>query len=130
MRRHSWTLAVLATLTVFPLVGCGGSQGREVANAQGEVTLDGQPISNVVVSFSPESTGPDGTPGKSATGITDEQGKFQLSTYEIGDGALVGTHRVTVSMDGPNPTPPGKLPENYTVEVTPGSNNFSIELTK
>lgn len=132
MRIHSslWSLFVVALLLVSA-VGCGGSGGEHnVASAGGTVTLDGQPVPELVVNFTPQAAAGGGNPGKSATGRTDANGKFTLSTYEMGDGAVIGNHQVVVSLDGPNPTPPGKLPDNYVLEVKPGTNNFEIKLTR
>ncbi|WDI40629.1 hypothetical protein [Bremerella sp. P1] len=89
----------------------------------------------MVVTFTPvkgktASVGDENEPGKSATGNTDSEGKFTLSTYERNDGALVGEHMVSVFGSGPDPTPPGNLPKDYTLEVKSGSNDFEIKLTK
>lgn len=35
--------------------------------------------------------------GKPAYGVTDAAGRFNLTTYETGDGALVGDHQVTIT---------------------------------
>ncbi|MEX0791840.1 MAG: hypothetical protein WD045_01800 [Pirellulaceae bacterium] len=51
-----------------------------------------------------------------------------LSTYEINDGAIVGPHAVSLVMDDPQAKPPGKLPADYTLEVTRGNNTFELEL--
>lgn len=53
--------------------------------------MHGSPLSGAVVSFAPS----DGQP--TAVGRTDDNGKFQLTTYEFGDGAAAGPFRVVVS---------------------------------
>jgi hypothetical protein len=110
-------------------IGCGDSGEHGVASAGGTVTLDGKPVPDLVVTFTPQAGAAGGNPGKSATGRTDAAGKFTLSTYKVGDGAIVGSHQVAVSLDGPNPTPPGKVPDNYVLEVKPGKNDFEIKLS-
>ncbi len=121
----------LALVLLLGTVGCDGGGEHGVASAGGTVTLDGKPVPDLVVTFTPQAAaGGDGNPGKSATGRTDADGKFTLSTYQMGDGAVVGTHQVAVGLDGPNPTPPGKLPENYSLEVKPGKNAFEITLSR
>lgn len=130
MRSVTFGVAASVLLWVPLVLGCGSSGDNPVATAGGTVTLNGQPVSNLVVTLTPIATGDDGLPGKSASGITDESGQFTLSTYEIGDGAVVGEHRVGIGMNGPQATPPGKLPADYTLEVKQGANDFSIELTK
>jgi hypothetical protein len=120
---------VIAVL-LLGTVGCSGGGEHGVAPAGGTVTLDGQPVPELVVTFTPQATTGGSNPGKSATGRTDAEGKFTLSTYTMGDGAIVGNHQVTVALDGPDPTPPGKLPENHVLEVKPGTNTFKLELTR
>jgi hypothetical protein len=78
-----WALLLLA------LAGCG-KPSRSVP-AGGRVMLDGQPIAGAAVLFSPVAGG---VPGRATTA---EDGSFTLSTFDIGDGALVGVHRVGIS---------------------------------
>ncbi len=79
------------TLAVFgsALPGCG-SKFPETFPVTGTVTLDGKPVSGAAVVFTPDE-------GRQATGTTDDAGRFELSTFELGDGALPGKHRVTVA---------------------------------
>lgn len=123
-----WSLLSVLVLLLGTL-GCSGGGEFGVASAGGTVTLNDQPVPDLVVTFTPQAVAGSTDPGKSATGRTDAQGKFTLSTYTMEDGAIVGTHQVAVSLDGPNPTPPGRLPDNFVLEVKPGSNNFEIKLT-
>ncbi|HWL06874.1 MAG TPA: hypothetical protein VNQ76_00515 [Planctomicrobium sp.] len=44
-------------------------------------------------------------PGKSASGKTDSNGRFTLSTYDINDGAVVGIHNVSVSIEEDSENP-------------------------
>lgn len=90
LRNHSCLIA-LATVAVgmICLTGCGPSRPATVA-VEGTVTLDGNPVEGASVTFIP------GGDGKIAMGTTDASGKFTLTTYEPGDGAIVGTHKVTV----------------------------------
>ena len=53
--------------------------------------LDGKPIAGAAVLFSPVAGG---VPGR-ATTVAD--GSFTLSTFGVGDGAMVGLHRVGIS---------------------------------
>lgn len=134
MRTHPSCALWIFSFLAISLLGCGGS-GNPVAPVQGVVTLDGKPVTDMVVTFTPvkrktASVGDENEPGKSATGNTDSEGKFTLSTYERNDGALVGEHMVSVFGSGPDPTPPGNLPKDYTLEVKSGSNDFEIKLTK
>jgi hypothetical protein len=60
------------------------------------VTLDGAPVEEAVVTFS--ITRPDrDNKAFTAVGMTDPQGRFALRTFRPGDGAVEGTHAVTIS---------------------------------
>jgi hypothetical protein len=71
------------------LSGCGPDRPATIA-VDGTVTLDGEAVEGASVTFIP------GGEGKIAMGTTDSSGKFTLTTYEPGDGAIAGTHKVTV----------------------------------
>jgi hypothetical protein len=72
-------------------MGCGGETGPEVYPVSGTVLYNGNPVEGAVVAFQGE------TATKLATGTTDPQGRFQLTTYEADDGAVPGKHKVTVT---------------------------------
>jgi hypothetical protein len=62
----------------------------------GVVTLDGAPVVEAIVTFS--ITRPDrDNKAFTAVGMTDPQGRFVLRTFRPGDGAVEGTHAVTIS---------------------------------
>jgi 5-hydroxyisourate hydrolase-like protein (transthyretin family) len=60
----------------------------------GEVYVDGQPAGMVQVECHP-SEGLDKEQPTITQAVTDEEGKFQLATYEAGDGAPPGEYRLT-----------------------------------
>ncbi|QDT69371.1 hypothetical protein MalM25_23080 [Planctomycetes bacterium MalM25] len=108
-------------------MGCGG--GPKMANVSGVVTLEGEPVPNVVVRFQPlPPEGESFATGKAAFGEAGADGKFRLSTYGEYDGAVVGVHRVTVSSLDSSPLP-GTAPPDFRVEVAPGSNDLEIALS-
>jgi hypothetical protein len=79
----------LVTLLTVVLTGCGG---RGTTPVQGVVRLEGTPVTGATVLFMP-----DGQPrGRPASGFTQSDGTFQLTTYRQDDGALPGTYRVVV----------------------------------
>ncbi|MHB8898426.1 MAG: carboxypeptidase-like regulatory domain-containing protein [Thermoguttaceae bacterium] len=84
-------LVLPATIAAFGLLlsGCGPKH-PETFPVTGTVTLDGQPVAGAAVVFTPES-------GEQATATTDGSGQFELSTFELRDGAVPGKHRVTVA---------------------------------
>jgi hypothetical protein len=98
----------LATSTyiamLFSLSGCNQSNRPATFPVHGKVTYRGQPVADASVTFI--------TPGASraATGTTDESGNFQLTTFEHNDGAIAGTHDVTVKKYEHEPPPLPQAP--------------------
>jgi len=93
-------LTVVALAFVALLAGCGKTSNY--ATVRGVVEYDGQPLTefdNGAVIFTPKG-------GRLATGTIGRDGTFVLSTLGIGDGAVVGPTRVSVSAtvdsDGPS----------------------------
>ncbi len=85
-------VATLVLVTPF-FVGCGGggTDRPVVTPVQGTVTFKGSPVEGATVSFFNEKS------PRSATGVTDSSGKFQLTTFDTNDGAVAGEHVVTIS---------------------------------
>jgi hypothetical protein len=71
------------------MVGCGSESERPVP-AGGRVTLGGNPVEGAMVTFN----GKNG--GRSASGKTDKDGKFKLSSIDTDDGAVPGEFIVTI----------------------------------
>jgi len=86
-----WFSWVVCGLAAAVLAGCGGGE-LDVVPATGTVTLDGQPVEGATVTFVPQDAD-----GRTATGTTDQSGKFVLQTAGAGEGALPGKYKVTVS---------------------------------
>jgi hypothetical protein len=83
--------------------GCG----TKTVKVEGTVTLDGQPVPGAMVIFYPEDGGPQ------ANALTDADGAFRLTTFNTGDGAMPGSHKVTVSKQkGKEDTTVGVHPED------------------
>lgn len=75
--------------------GCG-SGGIPVNYVEGTVTLDGTPLAEAVVSFSPV----EGGTGKAAVGTTDDKGVFKLTAAAnktVGRGTAAGEYQVSIS---------------------------------
>jgi hypothetical protein len=99
-----------------------------MAPVKGRVTFNGKPVKEAAITFAPvPKTDKDKEPGKPATGFTDEDGYYELSTFEPLDGAIVGNHKVTVMLDDTNPARCDRLKELNT-EVKPGGNQFDVEM--
>jgi hypothetical protein len=115
---------VVALVGLIFVSGCG----PEMAPVKGRITCAGKPVANAAVTFSPvPASETDKEPGKPATGFTDEDGRYELSTYKARDGALVGEHRVLVMIDDTNPAR-CKRTKQLTLPVKPGTNEHNIEL--
>jgi hypothetical protein len=114
-----------AILVLSVLSGCGGPS---MGHVKGVVTCKGKPVAEAQVMFSPiPKSADDKEPGKPATGFTDAQGLYELSTYRNFDGAQVGNHKVQVVLDDANPARCRRVKE-ITFEVKSGSNEFNIAL--
>lgn len=91
-------ILVIAACVVLP--GCAKPGRAPTAAAAGKLSAGGTPLSGVNVTFTPAG-------GRSATGTTDGEGKFSLSTFAPGDGAVPGKHRVTLSLKAADVPMPG-----------------------
>lgn len=102
MSSHSGaaTISLAAVTSVLAAVslGCSGSK-FEFAEVEGQIILDGQPVSEAKVVFMPTTTNENGESGPYSHGMTDAEGRYELSTQdeEGRSGAVVGRHRVIVS---------------------------------
>ena len=74
-------------LLVF-LTGCGNANTTAV---EGQVLLDGKPFAGASIQFVAQGKGHD------ATGETDKEGHFIMSTFEPKDGMLPGSYKVVIS---------------------------------
>src|SRR5262245_34579757 len=110
----------LSLALLVPLVAGCGQAG--LARVKGKVTCNGKPVREAAITFNPAPRhDKDREPGKPATGFTDNEGNYVLSTYRPYDGALLGKHRVTVTLDDTNPARCSRYRE-LVLEVTAGTN--------
>lgn len=85
MKRYFSSAALLVTAC---FLGC--SDGRPpMVPVSGQVLIDGKPLTHGFVRFSSGD-------GRVSMGRLDENGRFRLTCYEPGDGAIIGSHRVAV----------------------------------
>ena len=75
--------------------GCGGKVSNQppLMPVSGTVTLDGKPLSGIMISFVPTGS----TRGTGAGGYTDKAGKYELTAMHGGKGTPVGQYRVTAA---------------------------------
>lgn len=92
---------VAALGLVLTLLGCGGGGHKtpDLTEAVVVVTLNGQPLPNAEVTFTPSTAGYG--PDAISTGVTDDAGRAKLTTGGK-PGACVGPNKVTV-IDAPPP---------------------------
>jgi hypothetical protein len=89
MSRNAWTVANLsAILTLALCAGCGDGRPERVP-VSGQILIDGAPLTYGSVLFHSKDHRP-------AIGSVDASGRFQLSTYEPGDGCVPGSHAVSI----------------------------------
>jgi hypothetical protein len=121
------TTAHLAIASCAVLSGCN-SQGYDLAQISGVVTLDGNPIPGTLVNFQP--VGKDGrTPGPGSTGRCDETGRYVLQTIRDEPGAVVGAHRVRIYSFSPESPVSRDSDAGLPKEQFPNRYNYASELT-
>ncbi|MCA9163941.1 MAG: carboxypeptidase regulatory-like domain-containing protein [Planctomycetales bacterium] len=118
----SWMkLAGLALAIALPtLIGCGS---HNVGQVEGRVTLDGEPLPNAMVTFTPVA---EGTP---SFGVTDEQGNYRLQYTRDTEGAEIGEHLISIRTETSG-NPDAEPPIPATPERVPMKFNAQTELRK
>jgi len=102
-------LLLIALLAIVP--ACGKKTPavpEDLTPVEGLVTLDKKPLPGVAVTFCPEIEG-----SPSASGVTDANGRFRLTTFPSGNGARPGKYKVIVvahASTGYSPHPTGVSP--------------------
>ena len=91
---HRVTTTTAAVLLGLSL-GCGGE--FPMADVSGVITLDGQPLENATVFFQPRRSSSNPIVGPPAIGVTDDAGRYEVTTHKLGSGAVVGQHVVSIS---------------------------------
>ncbi len=103
-QKHQWFGGVWAVLWVASLAGCGGVADRpKLHRVTGVVTLDGNPVEGANVNFSTAKS------PRVASGVTDADGNYLLTTFNTDDGALEGEHAVTITKTDATTSESGEL---------------------
>lgn len=86
-----WALPV-----VLCLMGCG--KDSRYVPVSGRVTMNKQPLANVMVVFQPVAKGDSQVAGSGSSGKTDSDGRFTLKVIAdpSKEGAVVGRHKVQI----------------------------------
>jgi len=138
MIRFRYLQFSLCALLLF-CCGCPAPNG-DIGTVEGIITLDGEPVSQASVMFFPSA-------GRASIGKTDETGRYTLIYTRSTDGAVIGTHKVTISTEAKADDGYGNeeaavearkeiIPQKYidrkktdlTATVEPGSNTFNFDL--
>src|SRR5262245_26752817 len=82
-------------LAVVAVAGCGGSKFPTVYPVKGKITVNGQPAKECQISFHRTTEGDKNFPA-TPRGLTDDKGEFQLTSYNLNDGAAEGEYVVTI----------------------------------
>jgi hypothetical protein len=146
MNQFRMTSIALGMLVILQL-GCGASDQPELGQVAGTITLDGVPLTGVAVVFQPDN-------GRPARGMTDAEGKYELTYIRQTKGTKVGPNLVEIapteegegsvdvetgdgeSQPASNLPKSGKpvVPARYNaqselkVDVKPGENTFDFQL--
>lgn len=93
------------------IAGCG-DKGPATYPVTGVVTLDGKAVEGATVTFVGE------PPENSAATTTKADGKYELATFEAGDGALPGPYKIMVTkIDRGAEVSPYDVPDDGTQPV-------------
>jgi hypothetical protein len=97
-RRFPPTVLVARAATAFALLAvmsCGEGKYPKTYPVKGRVLVDGQPAKDCQVSLL-RTSGGDLSPPATPNGLTDENGEFQLTSYQANDGAPEGEYVVKI----------------------------------
>jgi hypothetical protein len=70
------------------IAGCGSHS--DLVPVSGQITIDGKPLASAQITVFPDGH-------RVSLGKTDNEGRFTLTCYKLGDGAPVGQHIATVT---------------------------------
>lgn len=118
---HRIVLCAFVVVTIFGLSGCSSSDGKpkkETSKVTGTVTVDGKPVALVRVELQ-DAKGFDAKMPTLPVGTTDETGKFEITTYDIGDGAPEGEYTAVftwreIAIMNQGKDMPDKLKDRYS----------------
>lgn len=107
----SYRTLYCSAIALLIIAGCSSGEPTgdivETVPAGGLVTYQGKPLEYHQVTFFP-------TDGRPAVGVSDLKGKFILGTNQQDDGAVAGSHRVSVTYVGP----PNENPDEGVMEFS------------
>jgi hypothetical protein len=91
IKRHC--IPAICAIVLLAPCGCGGGgpERPDLAAVSGTVVYDGQPLAGAEVAFWADKA------PKASIGVTNSEGKFQLTMFDLNDGAMPGENVITVT---------------------------------
>lgn len=135
---------VLPGLMLAVVLGCGGGAPYDLIPVSGKVTYDDGsliPAGRITVTFIPQVSPVDEKtyPRASVAEVNVADGTFsKMTTWQFGDGVILGRHEVEVICYGDEDNPTSPIPKSYRnadlspprVEVGPDSIFFEFTIKK
>ena len=106
---------IALSMWVILFAGCGGDGRPPLCKITGTINLDGKPLEDADVIIEPVAKGKDVKYQRASSAKTDAEGKFQFTTYELGDGVPAGKYRMAM-VKQKRTAPPDLDPEMATKE--------------
>jgi hypothetical protein len=119
-------LAILLSMSLSS--GCHRGTRPDLGLVHGRVTLDGKPLADAIVTFTPEGR------GRNSTAFTRSDGTYSLNYIRDIQGAAVGWHNVRINTGDVRTGKPELAPERYNtksrlrIEVVAGENAVDFPL--
>lgn len=123
----------VAACLLAACIGCSGAAGPQTGRVSGRITVNGKPLAGANVNFDLK----EGKSPRVATGVTDSDGRYTLSTFGKDDGAVLGKHVVWITMpqkgeaiDPNNPTADyGQMMSGAAVGAKPDTGGIPAKYT-
>ena len=103
-------MALAGACLAMSASGCG----PQAVPTKGIVTFNGAPLAKATVIYAAEEPG-----GKNASGYTDDNGFFELTSYSFNDGALPGAYKVIVTPFEPTAVVPVRKQPDDPKQINP-----------
>ena len=119
---------IACAITVLTILGCSRSHQPPLGLVSGTVRLDGVPLANAIVRFTPAG------PGRTSEGISDADGHYDLRYLRAIPGANIDQHTVRITTASEENGGLELLPPRYhsrtelEARVVSGSNDLDFAL--
>ena len=110
---HRLPPVAICVVSLLMVCGCGGGDRPDTIATSGIVTYQGKPVEGAQVMFTSEVARP-------ASATTDGAGRFELTTFRSGDGAVASEYCITITKSEILPTEDTNNPYAQTRNALPG----------